>query len=240
MVAGAPPSLIDLLYAPARPAARSQILIDPDADRARRARSRWRWPRPAARRGSAMSGATMRVRLRQLSDEIGRIAATLARLSSTPDEPRRRCCGSSSRRWRRPAAQRRGGARGHPRPAPARALLRRGIVRRSGVGHAARPAPGRDRPAPRAGVSSLCIAAAVPATTALRWIKSMTDSRPVRPPRRPARRPPGVRRAGPRRERGDAALFRRSWARSSAIVTQPDGGEPMVGADGLEPPTSSV
>ncbi len=62
----------------------------------------------------------------------------------------------------------------HPGAAAARPVLPRRAVRRSGLGHAARSDGGAAR-GNRVAVSSLCIAAAVPATTALRWIKALTD-----------------------------------------------------------------
>src|SRR5678815_4714855 len=86
----------------------------------------------------------------------------------------------------------------------------------------------------RVPVSSLCIAAAVPATTALRWLKTMTEK--------------GIflRRADPhdgRRvfvERSPAAsqAMRRYFAEvgPAAVVLLGK----MVGGDGLEPPTLSV
>ena len=111
-------------------------------------------------------------RLRQLSDEVSRIAATLARLSSGPTQQSR------------------------PAPAqpdadvpPVSADTVRAVIR-------ARRLRGRYFPDEmfadpawdmlldllqaeiaqlRVPVSSLCIAAAVPATTALRWLKSMTS-----------------------------------------------------------------
>jgi hypothetical protein len=111
-------------------------------------------------------------RLRQLSDEVGRIAATLARLSTGPGAPPERM-------------------RGPETPASPDVSIEtvRSVIR-------ARRLRGRFFPEDlfadpawdmlldllqaeiaqlRVPVSSLCIAAAVPATTALRWLKSMTD-----------------------------------------------------------------
>ena len=112
-------------------------------------------------------------RLRQLSDEVGRIAATLARLSTVPAAP--------ERELHKPAEQ----------DVPDVSIETvRSVIR-------ARRLRGRYFPDHlfadpawdmlldllqaeiaqlRVPVSSLCIAAAVPATTALRWLKSMTDS----------------------------------------------------------------
>ena len=112
-------------------------------------------------------------RLRQLSDEVGRIAATLARLSTVPAAP--------ERELHKPTEQ----------DVPDVSIETvRSVIR-------ARRLRGRYFPDElfadpawdmlldllqaeiaqlRVPVSSLCIAAAVPATTALRWLKSMTDS----------------------------------------------------------------
>jgi hypothetical protein len=113
-------------------------------------------------------------RLRQLSEEVSRIASTLARLSGNE------AAGSG------PSATLQAPA-GELPAVPAESV--RAIIR-------ARRARGNYLPADlfadpawdmlldllqaelvqhRVPVSSLCIAAAVPATTALRWIKTMTD-----------------------------------------------------------------
>ena len=111
-------------------------------------------------------------RLRQLSDEVSRIASTLARLSTGPDAPQR------------------------PQPAPENETAP--AVAAESVRSAIRARRLRSRffeeelfadPAwdmlldllqaeiaqLRVPVSSLCIAAAVPPTTALRWLKTLTD-----------------------------------------------------------------
>lgn len=111
-------------------------------------------------------------RLRQLSDEVGRIASTLARLSTGPEVT--------------------------PRPVPVAANAEVPLVSGDTVRQVIRARRLRSRffeeelfadPAwdmlldllqaeiaqLRVPVSSLCIAAAVPATTALRWLKTMTD-----------------------------------------------------------------
>ncbi len=115
------------------------------------------------------------VRLRQLSDEMGRIAASLARLSSTPDES-----GPSALRLIQPAAE--------PPPLSVdvvRSVIRARRLRARFFEEELFADPAWDMlldllqaelAQHRVPVSSLCIAAAVPATTALRWIKSMTDS----------------------------------------------------------------
>ncbi len=112
------------------------------------------------------------VRLRQLSDEVGRIAATLARLSVGPREA------------------------GVELPVPAtgempvvsldtvRQVIRARRLRARFFDEELFADPAWDMlldllqaeiAQHRVPVSSLCIAAAVPATTALRWIKTMTD-----------------------------------------------------------------
>ena len=115
------------------------------------------------------------MRLRQLSDEMGRIAATLARLSSSPEES-----GAAVLRLVDP-----------PKDAPplsvdvVRSVIRARRLRARFFNELLFADPAWDMlldltqaelAQHRVPVSSLCIAAAVPATTALRWIKSMTDS----------------------------------------------------------------
>ena len=115
------------------------------------------------------------VRLRQLSDEMGRIAATLARLSSSPDES-----GPSALKLIEPVKE-----------VPplsvdiVRSVIRARRLRSRFFAEDLFADPAWDMlldllqaelAQHRVPVSSLCIAAAVPATTALRWIKSMTDS----------------------------------------------------------------
>jgi DNA-binding MarR family transcriptional regulator len=110
-------------------------------------------------------------RLRQLSDEVSRIAATLARLSTGPGQPAR------------------------PRESPpakdipevsvdtVRAVIRARRLRSRFFAEDLFADPAWDMLLDllqaelaqlRVPVSSLCIAAAVPATTALRWLKTMT------------------------------------------------------------------
>jgi DNA-binding MarR family transcriptional regulator len=113
------------------------------------------------------------VRLRQLSDEISRIAATLARLSTgpgtnpvdKPEPPTGEAPAVSIETVRQVIRARRLRARyfdeelfADPAWDMMLDLLQAEIAQH------------------RVPVSSLCIAAAVPATTALRWIKSMTDA----------------------------------------------------------------
>jgi hypothetical protein len=113
-------------------------------------------------------------RLRQLSEEVSRIASTLARLSTASAGPPLSPATMEPPRADVPNVS-------------AEAL--RGIIRARRLRSSYLPADLFADPAwdmlldllqaevgqHRVPVSSLCIAAAVPATTALRWIKSMTD-----------------------------------------------------------------
>jgi DNA-binding MarR family transcriptional regulator len=111
-------------------------------------------------------------RLRQLSDEVGRIAATLARLSTVPASPQPEL--------RKPVEE----------DVPdvsveaVRSVIRARRLRTRYFAEDLFADPAWDMLLDllqaeiaqlRVPVSSLCIAAAVPATTALRWLKSMTD-----------------------------------------------------------------
>jgi hypothetical protein len=111
-------------------------------------------------------------RLRQLSDEVSRIAATLARLSAVPGTP--------ARSLEPPPA-------GDVPPLPAETV--RNVIRARRLRARYFPQDLFADPAwdmlldllqaeiaqLRVPVSSLCIAAAVPATTALRWLKTMVS-----------------------------------------------------------------
>ena len=111
-------------------------------------------------------------RLRQLSDEVSRIASTLARLSTGPDAtPRARPVAANEE-----APQVSGDA--------VRAVIRARRLRSRFFEEDLFADPAWDMLLDllqaeiaqlRVPVSSLCIAAAVPATTALRWLKTMTD-----------------------------------------------------------------
>jgi DNA-binding MarR family transcriptional regulator len=173
VVASAPPSMIDLLFARLDHSA-AQILIDPDDVQRAGALS-------LALTGAGKSGRVSdvgrdnAVRLRQLSDEMGRIASTLARLSSTPEESA-------------PSALRLVEPTGDVLPLSVdtvRAVIRARRLRSRFFAEELFADPAWDMlldllqaeiAQHRVPVSSLCIAAAVPATTALRWIKSMTDA----------------------------------------------------------------
>jgi hypothetical protein len=111
-------------------------------------------------------------RLRQLSDEVSRIAATLARLSTVPAAPQ--------------AVLRKPVEDDVPDVAveAVRSVIRARRLRTRFFAEDLFADPAWDMLLDllqaeiaqlRVPVSSLCIAAAVPATTALRWLKSMTD-----------------------------------------------------------------
>lgn len=111
-------------------------------------------------------------RLRQLSDEVGRIAATLARLSTVPAAP--------EPQLRKPVEE---DVPDVPVEA-VRTVIRARRLRGRFFADDLFADPAWDMLLDllqaeiaqlRVPVSSLCIAAAVPATTALRWLKSMTD-----------------------------------------------------------------
>jgi DNA-binding MarR family transcriptional regulator len=149
----------------------TDLLVDPD-DAQR-----------AAVLATALSGATQETgvsdvgkdnaaRLRQLSDEVGRIASTLARLSTGPGGPAVK-----------PPAETAGAAPDVDAEA-VRAVIRARRARSRFFSEELFADPAWDMLLDllqaeiaqlRVPVSSLCIAAAVPATTALRWIKTMTE-----------------------------------------------------------------
>ena len=110
-------------------------------------------------------------RLRQLSDEVSRIAATLARLSTGPGQPTR--IQEPPRDGDVPAVS----------VDTVRAVIRARRLRSRFFDEELFADPAWDMLLDllqaelaqlRVPVSSLCIAAAVPATTALRWLKTMT------------------------------------------------------------------
>jgi DNA-binding MarR family transcriptional regulator len=172
-VVAAPAALIDAIAA--RVADRNvDLLVDPTpADRvaalaiATAGANRFARVQDVATEGSA-------VRLRQLSDEVSRIAATLARLSVGPGTP---------------AANRNEPVAKGEVPAISletiRQVIRARRLRARFFDEELFADPAWDMlldllqaeiAQHRVPVSSLCIAAAVPATTALRWIKTMTDA----------------------------------------------------------------
>jgi DNA-binding MarR family transcriptional regulator len=111
-------------------------------------------------------------RLRQLSDEVSRIAATLARLSVGPDAPAEK---PEPPKGQVPSVS----------IDTVRQVIRARRLRARYFDEEMFADPAWDMlldllqaeiAQHRVPVSSLCIAAAVPATTALRWIKTMTDA----------------------------------------------------------------
>jgi len=119
-------------------------------------------------------------RLRRLNEEVARIAAVLARLAETPSSGNADTVGD-----RRPPFH----AGAEPDPAPDDPQAIRRVIRARRMRDAFFPAGLFEDPAwdmlldlyaaelegLRVSVSSLCIAAAVAPTTALRWITRMTD-----------------------------------------------------------------
>ena len=164
--------LIDEAVA-ALPAANVQILVDPDPlDRAAALSLAIAESNAPARVSDI--GRDNAVRLRQLSDEVGRIAASLARLSSVPEQADR------------PALVARDfGKVPELDGEQVRAVIRARRMRSRFFDEGLFADPAWDMlldllqaeiAQHRVPVSSLCIAAAVPATTALRWIRTMTDA----------------------------------------------------------------
>jgi len=111
-------------------------------------------------------------RLRQLSDEVGRIAATLARLSSAPPVPVRQAPAQATEQVPEVSAE------------TVRSVIRARRLRSRYFADHFFADPAWDMLLDllqaeiaqlRVPVSSLCIAAAVPATTALRWLKTMVQ-----------------------------------------------------------------
>ena len=169
VIASVPLSLVDLAAAALIDRA-TEILVDPD-DAQRAATLAMALSGALAETGVSDVGKDNAARLRQLSDEMARIASTLARLSTGPGTPALTPSDAA------PAAP------------PVEADVVRAVIR-------ARRLRGRffseelfadpswdmlldllqaETAQLRVPVSSLCIAAAVPATTALRWIKTMTE-----------------------------------------------------------------
>ena len=171
-VVAAPSDLVDVLAARLTDAG-VELLVDGDeADR-------------AAALALALSGAGRSerlsdvgsdrnaVRLRQLSDEVSRIASTLARLSTTPPAP--------TRPTEQPPT-----ADDFPEVSAEtiRSVIRARRLRSRYFDEGIFADPAWDMLLDllqaeiaqlRVPVSSLCIAASVPATTALRWLKSLTQ-----------------------------------------------------------------
>ena len=150
-----------------------QLLVDPDMIEQAAALSLALAVRPSVGRVHDV-GRDNAVRLRQLSDEVGRIAASLARLSSVPESPARPAITPREFGDLPPIEGER-----------VRSVIRARRMRARFFDEQLFADPAWDMlldllqaeiAQHRVPVSSLCIAAAVPATTALRWIKTMTDA----------------------------------------------------------------
>ena len=172
-IIAAPLSLIDPISARIHHPDVELVFDGTPADRAA-ALALARWRRAYKNEGVAedITQEPSAARLRQLSDEVSRIAATLARLSVGPDAP-----------VERPSPPT-GSAPGVSLDA-VRLVIRARRVRARYFDEELFADPAWDMlldllqaeiAQHRVPVSSLCIAAAVPATTALRWIKTMTDA----------------------------------------------------------------
>jgi DNA-binding MarR family transcriptional regulator len=165
-------SLIDPVVARIRHRDIELVIDGTPADRAAAlALARWRSAYHNSAVAEDITQEPSAARLRQLSDEVSRIAATLARLSVGPDvpaekpePPRGEAPSVSLDTVRQVIRARRLRARYFEEELfadPAWDMLL-DLLQAEIAQH-------------RVPVSSLCIAAAVPATTALRWIKTMTD-----------------------------------------------------------------
>jgi len=169
VIASSPLHLVDHLAA-ALTGRSTEILIDPD-DAQRAATLATSLSGALAETGVSDVGKDNAARLRQLSDEMGRIAATLARLSTGPGSPAVKPPTGDSRP---PEVE----------VETVRAVIRARRLRARFFSEELFADPAWDMLLDllqaeisqlRVPVSSLCIAAAVPATTALRWIKTMTE-----------------------------------------------------------------
>jgi len=169
VIASAPLELVDMVAATLT-ARSSEILVDPD-DAQRAAALALALSGAHAEQAVSDVGKDNAARLRQLSDEMGRIASTLARLSTGPGSP---AIKPVEGRKESPAVD----------AEIVRAVIRARRLRSRFFSEELFADPAWDMLLDllqaeiaqlRVPVSSLCIAAAVPATTALRWIKTMTE-----------------------------------------------------------------
>jgi DNA-binding MarR family transcriptional regulator len=169
VIASTPLELVDMVAA--RLTDRStEILVDPD-DAQRAATLALALSGALEDTGVSDVGKDNAARLRQLSDEMGRIASTLARLSSGPGSPAVKPNDDKS-------------AAPEIDAETVRTVIRARRLRSRFFTEELFADPAWDMLLDllqaeiaqlRVPVSSLCIAAAVPATTALRWIKTMTE-----------------------------------------------------------------
>ena len=173
-IVSAPPAMIDSVEARLRDRSTTLLIDATDADRAAALALATAQRGEGARLNDIASDASA-ARLRQLSDEVSRIATTLARLSTVP--------GAAPLERHSPGA-----STGTMPSVPAelvRQVIRARRVRAQFFAEDLFADPAWDMlldllvaeiAQHRVPVSSLCIAAAVPPTTALRWIKMMTDA----------------------------------------------------------------
>ena len=169
VIASAPMELVDMVAGRLTDRA-TEILVDPD-DAQRAATLAVALSGSLEERGVNDVGKDNAARLRQLSDEMGRIASTLARLSTGPGSP----------------AVKPGDGKSTGPDVDAetiRSVIRARRLRSRFFTEELFADPAWDMLLDllqaeiaqlRVPVSSLCIAAAVPATKALRWIKTMTE-----------------------------------------------------------------
>ena len=186
-IVSATPGLIDSVAARIG-AGRVELLIDEGDDAARVAALAMALTplNAGARNGGARNGGARlsdvatdnsAARLRQLTDEVGRIAATLARLSGGPTALAPIAVAAPQVQVNDPLPE--------IAPETVRTVIRARRLRARFFEEALFADPAWDMlldltqaeiAQVRVPVSSLCIAAAVPATTALRWIKTLTDN----------------------------------------------------------------
>ena len=186
-IVSATPGLIDSVAARIG-AGRVELLIDEGDDAARVAALAMALTplNAGARNGGARNGGARlsdvatdnsAARLRQLTDEVGRIAATLARLSGGPTALAPIAVAAPQVQANDPLPE--------IAPETVRMVIRARRLRARFFEEELFADPAWDMlldltqaeiAQVRVPVSSLCIAAAVPATTALRWIKTLTDN----------------------------------------------------------------
>ena len=185
-IVSATPGLIDSVAARVG-AGRVELLIDEGDDAARVAALAMALTplNGGARNGARSGGARLSdvatdnsaARLRQLTDEVGRIAATLARLSGGPTALAPIAVAAPRVQANDPPPE--------IAPETVRMVIRARRLRARFFDEELFADPAWDMlldltqaeiAQVRVPVSSLCIAAVVPATTALRWIKTLTDN----------------------------------------------------------------
>ena len=173
-IVAAPLAMIDRVEARLRDRSTTLLIDATDADRAAALALATVRRGDAARLNDVASDASA-ARLRQLSDEVSRIATTLARLSTVPGAPT----------VERPGPGVATGDRPDVSAELVRQVIRARRLRARFFDELLFADPAWDMlldllqaeiAQHRVPVSSLCIAAAVPPTTALRWIKTMTDA----------------------------------------------------------------